>query len=328
MRIAPNLTKIDSFEICNPSDPTLVQTYPAVAFNGQNYIVTWSDEKIGGANYYYTVVARVSPQGVVLDTGACISNGTGGSELRPDIAFDGNRCLVVWPKSSTGIFGRFVNRSGLPEGNIITIVAGYAGGAAIAYGSTNYLVIYYAGSYPDLKIYGRIVDTNGNLVGNVINIATSTGCHRMGDVVFDGSKVLIVWMKGESTQEIWGQFVDVDGSLIGNNFQISDASSTRRWYPAVATSDRNALVVWHQGTSAYDVYGNVDISTVGVEEEERRHFTDFVATIISGPIWLPKDRNCRIYDISGREIKPERAKPGVYFLEIDGRISQKVVKIR
>lgn len=328
MRVTPNLTKIDSFEICNPSDPTLVETYPAVAFNGQNYVVTWSDEKIGATSYYYTVVARVTPQGAVLDTGACISNGTGYSELRPDIAFDGTRCFVVWPKSSSGIFGRFVNSAGKPEGNIITIVSGYAGGAAIAYGSTNYLVIYYAGTYPDLKIYGRMVDTNGNLVGNVINIATSSGCHRMGDVVFDGSKFLVVWMKGESTQEIWGQFVDIDGSLIGNNFRVSDASTTRRWYPAVAASDQNALVVWHQGTSAYDIYGNADISIVTAQEEDKNQLTGFGATIISGPLRLPKGRDCRVFDSSGREVRADQIQPGIYFIEVDGRIKRKVVKIR
>jgi parallel beta-helix repeat protein len=55
---------------------------------------------------------------------------------------------------------------------------------------------------------------------------------------------------------------------------------------------------------------------------------DFVATIISGPIILPGDKNCRIFDISGRTVVPEEIKPGIYFVEIDGIITQKVVKIR
>lgn len=52
------------------------------------------------------------------------------------------------------------------------------------------------------------------------------------------------------------------------------------------------------------------------------------ATIFSGPLVLPKDKNCKVFDISGRVVAPDRMKPGIYFIEIDGEITQKVVKVR
>jgi parallel beta-helix repeat protein len=52
------------------------------------------------------------------------------------------------------------------------------------------------------------------------------------------------------------------------------------------------------------------------------------ATIFSGPLVLPKGKTCRVFDIMGRVVMPDMMKPGVYFIEIDGKISQKVIKVR
>jgi len=54
----------------------------------------------------------------------------------------------------------------------------------------------------------------------------------------------------------------------------------------------------------------------------------FSATILSGPLQLPKDKTCRVFNITGRAVMPNRIKPGIYFIEIDGKIEQKVVKIK
>lgn len=52
------------------------------------------------------------------------------------------------------------------------------------------------------------------------------------------------------------------------------------------------------------------------------------ATIISGPLLLPEVKECNVYDISGRIVEPLHLRPGVYFVEIEGKPTQKVVKIR
>ncbi|RKX69561.1 hypothetical protein DRP53_07855 [candidate division WOR-3 bacterium] len=53
-----------------------------------------------------------------------------------------------------------------------------------------------------------------------------------------------------------------------------------------------------------------------------------IPTIFSGPLRLPSGRRCRVFDVSGRRIEPDQIRPGVYFIEIDGRVGWKVVKIR
>ncbi len=72
-------------------------------------------------------------------------------------------------------------------------------------------------------------------------------------------------------------------------------------------------------------------SPVGVEEQTKRitaKSSDFGATVFSGPLLLPKDKKCKIYDITGREVKSHLLRPGIYFIEIDGVITKKVVKVR
>ena len=55
---------------------------------------------------------------------------------------------------------------------------------------------------------------------------------------------------------------------------------------------------------------------------------DLGATIVNGPLHLPEGRECRVFDIIGRVVLPQQMKPGVYFIEVDGEIVNKVIKIK
>jgi len=306
---------INSLEIC---PKFLIQTYPAVTFDGNNYIVVWSDNNFGGS-YYYLAAARVTPDGVVLDTGACISSGTGFSEYRAKIAYDGNRCLVVWPKSSGPVYGRFLNGQCQPEGNIFIIASAPAGGPNVAFGDTSYLVVWFSGSYPALELHGQLVSTQGVLLGGPIDIVLGSGCHRWADVVFDGAKYLVVWQTGENNvgQKIYGQFIGTDGSLLGGNFMICDNTTQERWWPAVAVSDTNILVTWGQGySSACDIWGNADVTITAVTENEGCTVDDtgLNLTVSPNPFATMTDIRCqipddcketelRVYDACGRLVK-------------------------
>lgn len=53
-----------------------------------------------------------------------------------------------------------------------------------------------------------------------------------------------------------------------------------------------------------------------------------LVTIISGPLLLPAGKQCRVFDITGRIVTPDKMTPGIYFIEIEGKITKKVVKVR
>lgn len=52
------------------------------------------------------------------------------------------------------------------------------------------------------------------------------------------------------------------------------------------------------------------------------------ATIFRGPLILPEGEKCVVFDITGRAVKPEKIAPGIYFVEIDHEIVQKIIKVR
>ena len=84
------------------------------------------------------------------------------------------------------------------------------------------------------------------------------------------------------------------------------------------------------GAGAEDVYlikiaPESGINEGKVKPVKCRHFG---ATIISGSLFLPENKMCKVYDITGRTVISDKIKPGIYFIEIEGQITQKVIKVR
>ena len=52
------------------------------------------------------------------------------------------------------------------------------------------------------------------------------------------------------------------------------------------------------------------------------------ATIFRGPLILSDERAYHVFDITGRKVEVNQMSPGVYFVEVDGSVVQKVVKVR
>jgi hypothetical protein len=69
---------------------------------------------------------------------------------------------------------------------------------------------------------------------------------------------------------------------------------------------------------------------IGISEHVRRVKDPSLIwpTIINGSLRLPKNLSYKLFDITGREVMPDKIKPGIYFIYIDGRLSKKVIKVR
>ena len=329
VRVTPECDSLNTLTIC---DTTRTQLNAAVTYNGENYVVVWSDERFGSSWYYRVVAARVTSDGVVLDTGICLGNGGEQREFSPDIVYDGNRCLVAWYHDlpPCGVYGRFINNSCQPEDSVITIAetAYYTSiNPKIAFDGTNYLIVFVDRPANYFNIYGQLVSPEGNLIGNKIFIAIDGIDQRYPDVIWDGHFYVVVW--GESSQYIKGRRVDASGHCVDLSFQISGDLPFTRYKPSIAASDSNYLVVWceYRG-SHHDIYGNID-QMIGVEEAEPEQIDDFIVpSVVCGQLVLPEGKQYKIYDISGREVKPLQMGAGIYFIEVDGVITKKVVKIK
>lgn len=81
----------------------------------------------------------------------------------------------------------------------------------------------------------------------------------------------------------------------------------------------------------HNIYATyMDINDVADKQIEK-HLSKqnvYVPTLLAGPLILPKDELFKVFDITGREVKPHLIAPGIYFIEKEGKITQKVVKVR
>jgi hypothetical protein len=95
--------------------------------------------------------------------------------------------------------------------------------------------------------------------------------------------------------------------------------SYARCYQAAHTQGK----VWYSWNELFD-------GVSGVEEEVVKPIkqTSTIATIFAGPLRLPKSQKCRVFSITGRQVDVSKMTPGIYFVEIDGKVVEKVVKIR
>lgn len=70
--------------------------------------------------------------------------------------------------------------------------------------------------------------------------------------------------------------------------------------------------------------------TTGIKETyTERVIPDYPGpTIISGPMVLPRNGKYQVFDVLGRKVDHQNIVPGIYFLEIEGSVRQKIVKVR
>jgi len=328
VRVTPQGDTLNSFIIC---DAYSVQTHPSVVFTGNNYIVVWADNR---SSVYHIAETKITPQGGIPDTTVWLGSGIGDDEEDPDIAFDGNRCLVVWSKENLGVQARFIDTLGQPVDTVFTIApfttTTYTS-PSISFGLNNYLVVWYdrRPGGDDWDVYAQLISMQGSNIGEQLTVATGVNSQYDARVTFDGSNYFVVWR--EANYDIYGRWITGDGVLIGSPVRVSNSTAFYRYQPTLAASDINYLIAWSEyHAGQFDIYGNVDIpvgtnercSTRRIQQKKYR-----LSTIIRN---LPKgfDAKYNIYDISGRLVDPHTLSPGVYFAEVNDDEVRKIVIIR
>jgi lipopolysaccharide export LptBFGC system permease protein LptF len=76
---------------------------------------------------------------------------------------------------------------------------------------------------------------------------------------------------------------------------------------------------------------SLDTTTTGIVEENQysmRQKQPLLPTYITGPFHIYFSNSYKIFDITGRQIHTLNPVPGIYFIEIDGVIVHKVIKIK
>jgi hypothetical protein len=135
---------------------------------------------------------------------------------------------------------------------------------------------------------------------------------------------------GESNNDLYLIKVNQWGdSLWAKTFGSSGYDEARA---IMRTADDGYIIVGSTWSAANnrDVWlVKIEPDTFGIGEQKnaspKRNLP--VATIIRGQLLLPKRGTCKIFNIAGREILTHTLTPGIYFLQVDGEIIQKIVKV-
>ncbi|MEO0092100.1 MAG: T9SS type A sorting domain-containing protein [candidate division WOR-3 bacterium] len=250
-----------------------LQEMPVIGFDGTNYLIVWSDWRIGQYSDIYG--ARVTTNGTILDPAGIIISSADKWQFHPSVAFDGTNYLVVWQdyrsNAEFDIYGARVSKSGIvldPNGIAISIATGDQWYPRAAYDGSNYLVVWQdyrnGGSY---DIYGARVNPVGTVLDPTgIEITTADNDQRSPSLAFDGVNYLVVWEDDRNgVSDIYGTRVSQSGVVLDPSGIAISTASNNQWLPKVAFDNTNYFVVWEDYRSGIgsDIYGT-RVTTAGV----------------------------------------------------------------
>jgi hypothetical protein len=313
-----------------------------------------SDTTIIDGGGYESVVTF--PTSASVDTGTVIKEFTitnGGSiegcgimcdsDNSPSILFN-----VITDNSSLWWGGGIFVRSCSPiiQGNIITNnFADYLGAGICCISASPYitynLIMNNSAYFPG---GGIMIDANSSpvLIGDTI-ISNASGwmgdgiCCVLSTVFVDSCTISIndgdgLYCAANSNVEIHN--CNITGNTdygVYNEDNSSYVDATYNWW-----GDPSGPAGVGPGTgdavSQYVEYDPWLTSPVGIVENNSYAINvtdqDIKATIFCGPIVLPDNKQCQVIDITGRITAPNMMQPGIYFVFIDGVLSQKIIKIQ
>ncbi len=251
-RVAPSGTVLDPNGFPLDTDAAQQRT-PAIAFDGTNYLVVWSDRRAGLRWDIYGV--RVSPSGAVLDANAFVVVSVNNQQYSPAVAFDGTNYLVVWDDTRATVpqvFGARITPGGLvldPAG--IAISTGNVQSApSVGFDGTNVTVVWQdARNSSQADVYAARVTPGGTVLdASGIAVASGGDAQRLPAIAADGRYLLVAWVDGDALAptDVRGVRLDSSGTVLDSPaFPIAESTAARS---VALASDRKGRVL-----ALYDV---------------------------------------------------------------------------
>ena len=212
-RISPSGQLLDSFPIpiSYPFPSTSSINRPDVASSGTNFLTVWTELEFGIKG------ARLSPQGVLLDSTPIFLSSVQIYPQNPAVSFDGINYLVVWEDFEEVSWDSCYK---------------YIRGARVS-------------------IDGTLIDT---IPFTFITYSTTTHFPQIKDLIikpalyFGNKNYLLVWNfinpTGDYSMNIYGVRISPEGSLLDTNYIPISTASGNQVYPSLAFDSSEFLVTW------------------------------------------------------------------------------------
>jgi hypothetical protein len=259
--------RIDS--LCHPTGPEMApggalvrtfanQNYPAVAFDGENYLVAWEDER-AGANNRDVYGALLSNSGQLLEPGVFRVAVASNLQQAPAVAFGDSVYLVVWedtrvPYNNYDIYGARVSRDGRvldPAGIPIMYQYNYSQRIpTVAFDGTNFLTAWQTDGVAALQ--GKFVNPAGQVLDSAPLSVPSPEVATHPTTAFGDSAYLVAWGPKYATRI----------NCIGGRPDTSLVEFGNGALPAMTFDGTNYCIVW-QASQARSIYAT-RISQTGI----------------------------------------------------------------
>ena len=185
---------------CFPGSAYGIQSSPAVAFGGTNYLVVWEDERVNTDRDIFG--ARVSPTGEVLDPIGIPIYVYANLQTGVKVAAGDQNYLVVWTDyrdASYDVYGARVDFSGNvldPGGFPISNTYNWESYPDVAWDGTNFFVVWTddrsVTTYDD--IYGTRISPAGEVLDpDGIQISNTTAFEETPSIAYNGSVYFVAW---------------------------------------------------------------------------------------------------------------------------------------
>jgi hypothetical protein len=243
-------------------------TFPSVAFDGTNYLVVWSDQRLSRDEDIFAT--RVSPAGAILSTTGITVNAGPGRQLHPVVVFAGNQFVVAWEdfKIANGVEAN-IGAARISTAGVVTQLGNVAPSAQnetdpklAANGNTALLVWNNAGDI-------RASLFNGAAFGGAISITADAAIQSTPAVASNpGGNYLVAYTEGAAaTADLKGQFVTAAGVKAGAALTLS-AGAGRQSDPAAAWDGTRYVVTFTNNNLGINLFGT-RVSTAGVVLDTR-----------------------------------------------------------
>ncbi|MBK6939648.1 MAG: hypothetical protein IPH13_05465 [Planctomycetes bacterium] len=263
VRVSPSGVVLDTTPIKIDDDDNYDEMFPAVASQGSDWLVSWTD-----LNVSVTAIrgAVVSATGVVSSSQILVNGASGQVPTQVELAASGNRYLMVYALNYGGqVRGRLFDVTGAAVGSVFTIDSGFGRQPAVAGNGVDFFVSWLSGSFAR----GTLVGTNGAVaVPGGLDLGPSAGgANGETGVGWDGVNWTIAF---DGNPAMYVAKCDAAGQVLfdGQSFHVSPRSLVN---VAVGSGAGRTQIVWTDrqqtinsfGGDHDDVFG-ATISQVGI----------------------------------------------------------------
>jgi hypothetical protein len=272
-RILPGGTVLDSPPLPICTVVSTVQNSPAVAANGENFLVAWRDAR--STAIYGTIVRG---DGSISVTNGIVILNSANDQYTPAVAALGTNYLVVaqdYRRATSSaynsdIYGARVDGKGVvldPAGFAICTNSGSQFHPAVAADGTNYLVVWQDYDLAGGDILGARVSPAGSVLDtNALVICHAANSQAYPAVAADKGTFPVAWQdyrdsSGDNFEaRIYGTRVSGDGSVFDLDGVRLSSAVGGQYHPRVAARSGEWLAVWQDfrnntGSVLSDVIG-------------------------------------------------------------------------